>query len=133
MIKFYPILPVPKPRMTRQDKWKKRGCVMQYRAFADEVRARGVRLPEAYHVVFILPMPKSWPKKKRVEMCGKPHQQTPDKDNMEKALLDALYGNDAHVWDGRCSKIWGRTGGLVVGSCIDSNSVFTAANEFSEG
>lgn len=47
-------------------------------------------------------------------MDGKPHQQTPDKDNLEKALLDAVYDNDCRVWDGRVSKIWGREGKIIV-------------------
>lgn len=37
----YPIVPVPKPRMTQRDKWQKRPAVMRYRAFCDEVRAKG--------------------------------------------------------------------------------------------
>ena len=113
----YGINPVAKPRMTRADKWKKRKCVMKYRNFCDQVRMSGLILPPAgYHVIFILPMPKypSWSKKKRVAMDGQPHQQTPDKDNLEKALLDALFQNDAHIWDGRVTKLWGYSGKIVV-------------------
>ena len=32
----YDITPVPKPRQTQRDKWKRRDVVMRYRAFADE-------------------------------------------------------------------------------------------------
>jgi hypothetical protein len=61
---IYPIVPMGKPRMTRADKWKKRPEVMRYRAFCDEVRLRGVALPESgAHVTFVLPMPASWSKR----------------------------------------------------------------------
>ncbi|ANI82395.1 RusA family crossover junction endodeoxyribonuclease [Kosakonia oryzae] len=112
---IYPIVPMGKPRMTRSDKWKKRPEVMRYRAFRDEVRIRGVVLPAAgAHITFILPMPASWSKKKRAEMNGKPHQVKPDKDNLEKALLDALFENDAHIWDSRVTKLWGESGQIII-------------------
>jgi Holliday junction resolvase RusA-like endonuclease len=111
----YLIIPVAKPRMTRADKWEKRTCVMKYRDFCDDVRDSGLTLPPAgYHIVFILPMPRSWRPKKKKSMDGQPHQQTPDKDNLEKALLDALFQNDAHIWDGRVTKLWGYSGKIIV-------------------
>jgi len=102
--------------MTQADKWKQRDCVLRYRALKDEIRAHGVTLPEAnYHVVFVLPMPLSWSKKKREMMNGQPHQQKPDKDNLEKALLDALFVEDSAIWDGRVSKVWGEEGAIIIG------------------
>lgn len=110
--------PVAKPRMTQRDKWKKRPAVTRYRAFCDELRrqvSRGFRFPECgYHMKFVIPMPESWSKRKRAEMDGKPHQQTPDKDNLEKAVLDALLVQDCRVWDGRVTKRWGETGMIVI-------------------
>lgn len=109
------ITPIPKPRMTQRDKWEQRPCVMRYRAYCDALRYELLDVPEChYHIVFVLPMPKSWPKKKRDEMRGTPHQQVPDKDNLEKAVLDALYGDDCRVWDGRVTKIWGDEGHVMV-------------------
>ena len=106
--KAYPITPIPKPRMTQRDRWAKRTCVERYYAFKDEVRSYGITVPECeYHVVFQIPMPKSWSKKKKQEMFGQPHQQKPDKDNLEKALLDAIHDEDCRIWDGRVTKIWG--------------------------
>ncbi|EOF5040629.1 RusA family crossover junction endodeoxyribonuclease [Providencia rettgeri] len=111
----YPIVPVPKPRMTKSDKWKKRPETARYWAFKDEVRLHGLTLPECdYHVIFTVPMPQSWSKKKQAEMNGKPHQQKPDKDNLEKALLDAIFDDDSRIWDGRVSKVWGATGMITV-------------------
>lgn len=123
MAKFthYPITPNTKPRATRSDKWNKRPCILRYRRYADEVRRLGVEVPVAcHHLVFVLPMPKSWSKKKKGAHLHQPHQATPDRDNMDKALLDAVFkhasGGDQHIWDGRITKIWGVTGALLVGS-----------------
>lgn len=88
---------------------------MRYRAFADECRVRGVRLPEGGGtVVFIMPMPKSWSKKKQAEMDGTPHQQRPDSSNLLKAIEDALYQDDACIWDVRPAKFWGRRGEIII-------------------
>lgn len=71
---------------------------MRYRAFADECRLRmaGLQL-EGAHITFHLPMPASWPKYKRAELDGQLHRQKPDLDNLLKALMDALYGDDSHI------------------------------------
>ena len=115
MKKSYNITPVGKPRMTQRDRWKKRPATARYYLFKDECRLLDVELPEsAFHVHFILPMPKSWSKKKKAEMLGKPHKQKPDVDNMVKALLDAIYDDDSHVSDLRSSKWWGDEGRIVV-------------------
>ncbi|KNE88062.1 hypothetical protein PSTG_18543, partial [Puccinia striiformis f. sp. tritici PST-78] len=74
------------------------------------MRLHRISLPECgYHVTFVLPMPDSWSKKKRTEMAGKPHQQKPDKDNLEKALLDAIFEDDCRILDGRVTKVWGES------------------------
>lgn len=118
--KHYPIVPVSAPRQVRKDTWDPSPHVQRYRAFRDEVRIRGVKIPECgYHLIFMLPMPKSWPKMKRRMLDGQPHQAKPDKDNLEKALLDAVYEEDSHVWDGRVSKIWAEQGGIIVGRACD--------------
>jgi len=88
MINHYLINPVPKPRMTRADKFRKRPVVCKYWAFKDEVRKAGVKFPPSgATIIFILEMPKSWSKKKKARMAGQPHTQTPDLDNLLKALV----------------------------------------------
>lgn len=47
-------------------------------------------------------------------MNGQAHQQKPDADNMIKALMDALYADDAHIWDLRVTKLWGVTGQILI-------------------
>ena len=114
-IKLYPVVPVPKPRMTQRDKWQKRPAVMRYRAFCDDLRARNCTFPESgSHVIFHMPMPASWSKKKRAEMLGQPHQQKPDVDNLQKALMDAVLKDDSGVWDMRITKIWSDTGFIEI-------------------
>lgn len=111
----YMIDPVAKPRMTRSDKWKQRTCVMRYRAFKDQVRALGIKVPDSgSHILFTLKMPDSWGKQRKEIMNGQPHQTTPDKDNLEKGLLDAIYEKDEHIWDSRVTKVWGYESSITV-------------------
>ena len=116
MSKTYKITPVAKPRMTQSDRWKKRPCVMKYWAFKDLVRLAGIKLPEGgSHVIFHMPMPKSWSKKKRAEMDGQPHKSTKDRDNLTKALQDACLDQDKTLWDMRTTKLWSYEGKIEVG------------------
>jgi Holliday junction resolvase RusA-like endonuclease len=113
-MKSYSIEPMGKPRMTRRDKWKQRDCVLRYRAFKDSVRASGLVLPQPCKVLFTIPMPESWSRKKRVGQDGQPHMAKPDIDNLVKAILDSLYEDDAHVWSVWGEKRWGTTGSISV-------------------
>ena len=100
-----------KPRQTRSDVWKKRPCVVKYREWADKLRAGalGFRLPmnpievkwEAY-----IEMPKSWSNKKKEEMSGAPHRSKPDRDNIDKAICDALFREDKGIAFGEQKKYW---------------------------
>lgn len=62
-------------------------------------------------VIAVFKPAKSWTKKKTREALGKPHTQKPDRDNVEKLVLDALNGiayvDDAQVWEGYSRKVWG--------------------------
>ena len=117
----YKITPQPKVRMTRSDKWKKRPAVVRYFEYCNRLRELCATLPECgAKITFFLPMPQSWSKKKREEMNGKPHQQKPDKDNLEKALLDAVFDEDCRVWDGRVTKVWGESGQIIITSVLQT-------------
>lgn len=115
--KHYPITPIAKPRMTQRDRWKKRPCVVKYHHFKDCCRGYGVRLFESMEVEFHMPMPKSWSKKKRAEMVGKPHRQIPDLDNCQKALNDIL-DNDSHIWRIHATKMWAEVGAIRIREII---------------
>jgi len=111
------ITPVPKPRQTRADKWKKRPAVMRYRAFADELR---LKLPRdvdlnGRSVEFTFKMPKSWSRTKKAQMDGTPHLQTPDLDNTLKALIDAHLSDDSGIWSlAGLTKRWGYRGSIRI-------------------
>ena len=113
-VKHYNIVPVAKPRMTQRDTWKKRPCVLKYRAFKDECKKAGIEIPiQGIHVIFFMPMPNSWSKKKKDAMRGQPHKQKPDVDNLAKALLDAIHVDDCVVWDIRITKRWWDEGKII--------------------
>lgn len=113
---IYNITPTPKPRMTKRDKWAKRAPVLRYFAFKDECKFHGVKLSENGNaIVFHIPMPQSWSKKKRLEMNEEPHQSKPDIDNLVKALFDAVFEDDSCVWRIYAEKRWSETGKIDIG------------------
>lgn len=110
----YPIEPVPKPRMTRRDKWKKRPCVMRYRRFKDQCRAHRVELPQPCKVVFYIPIPSGWSQSEQEAVWNQPHTRTPDLDNLLKALCDAVLLNDSKIWNVRAEKRWSYEAGIEI-------------------
>ena len=120
---LYNITPVPKPRMTQRDRWKKRDCVLRYHAFKDRCRAYNVDVQDSgCHVIFHMPMPKSWSKKKRAKMNGQPHKQKPDVDNLLKALLDACKKEDCTVWRVAIEKRWSEAGAIEINKTNGENT-----------
>jgi len=112
---IYPITPVPKPRQTGSDKWKKRPPVLRYRAFADECRLRGVKVENGCSITFRMPMPWSWSKKKRLKMDTTPHTQRPDIDNLLKSVMDAVLPEDSHIYElGKIRKEWSIVGQIEI-------------------
>lgn len=116
---IFQVEPCPKPRMTRSDKWKTRPPVVRYRIYASSMKhyaaEAGYVVPDTLSITFVIPMPKSWSKKKREEMDGKPHQQKPDLDNLIKAFKDSLCADDSHVHTyGEMRKVWGVEGKILV-------------------
>lgn len=112
---IYELTPVPKPRQTRADVWKKRPSVLRYRAFADEARRLGVSVMNGDRITFHIAMPASWSKAKRAATRGQPHQQRPDLDNMLKALMDAVLPEDCSIWLlGSVQKRWADSGAIEI-------------------
>ena len=111
----YPICPVAKPRMTRSDKWRKRPATQRYWHFVDLCKLNRVELPcFGAHVIFILPMPKSWSEKAKRQSNGKPHMQRPDLSNLLKALEDAIYQEDSVIYNVYIEKRWGPEGKIII-------------------
>jgi len=111
---MYIIDPCPAPRQVRSDKWKPRPMVVRYRAFRDHVRLLSIWVANGAEIIFYVKMPKSWSEKKKKERVGKPHKQTPDLDNYLKALLDAVFESDSHIWDIKLKKVWAYVGAIEI-------------------
>lgn len=62
------------------------------------------------NTAYIMPIPKSWPKYKKLALDRKEHLQKPDKDNLDKCVLDGLNGHayfdDSQVFMGTPAKFW---------------------------
>ena len=112
---LFDVEPVAYVRQTRADRWKKRPAVLKYRAFRDRLREKaGDYTPSDGDIIhFHVAMPKSWSKKKRKEMIGKPHKQRPDLDNFLKGFWDA-FGEDSHLSDVTVRKVWAIEGRIMV-------------------
>ena len=113
-VKFYPITPQPAPRIG-PSKWSK--SAKRYYKYKDDLRLLNVYFPpRGARIIFTLPMPKSWSRKKRMQMCGKPHESKPDLKNLIAALEDAIYENDQIISEYRhLSKCWGESGMITIG------------------
>ncbi len=126
---FVPITPVPQPRQRistiggrARSYLPKKHPVHGYKlALQHAVREAGIYLgegPLTFGLVFHLPMPASWSKKKRAALLDSPHCQKPDLDNLAKAVLDAMLpviGDDCRVWQfGVLRKVWAEHGGIGI-------------------
>jgi Holliday junction resolvase RusA-like endonuclease len=129
------VTPKPAPRLNRLDGLKKTPKAARYFAYKDELRAAAYNaryeLGESIRAIFVLPVPKSWSKKKRAEMIGQviPHQQTPDSDNLMKALKDTLALSDAYVWDERATKVWGEEGAIYIKNLDPKRILWEVTND----
>lgn len=105
----YPIEPVPKPRMTKGDRWQKNPRGARYRKFKQQVKLLRVKLPLPCKVTFYLPLRPSITENAVGDFGqdGSPHvEETPDADNLLKALMDALFVKDHAVWSIWPEKRW---------------------------
>ena len=107
-----PGAPVPKPRQAPSDKWRPSPSVVRYRAWCDIARVAArpwMPLPPAPWLVDItiyFPIPESWSEKKRLAARGFPKLTRPDTANVLKAVEDALWPEDAGLWQERVRKIY---------------------------
>lgn len=58
------------------------------------------------HLIFYIPVPKSWKEYKKKEMHLKLHQSKPDWDNLSKAFFDGLLSEDKYIADIHVTKKW---------------------------
>lgn len=114
------ITPIPKPRMTRRDKWLNppRKCVSAYWAFKDELNFQLARFGferdrKTLFAKVVVAFPKSYTKKKMQSLDGMPHEQKPDTDNFIKAICDAMMKEDKKVHTVFVNKVWGYTPQII--------------------
>lgn len=105
--------------MTQRDKWldPPRPRVARYFAYREILKVFNIEIPPNVKLVeldFVIPMPKSWSKKKKTEMLEQLHRQKPDIDNLIKAFLDSICGDDAYVPAVLACKSWGNEGSIEV-------------------
>lgn len=103
------IEPMGAPRMTQRDKWAKRPVVVAYHAYADRLRAACGGRPENPATVSwraFFTMPASWSKAKKKAHAGQPHRAKPDRDNIDKGVLDSLWEQDCGIASGTLAKFW---------------------------
>lgn len=110
------ITPVGKPRMTRQDKWMKRPCVLRFRAYEDEMNRQAneigfVMNPTALYIEFHFKRPKSFTGI-RAQMIT--HKNKPDLDNLIKGVQDIFLKNDSSISEIHAKKIWSDTGKIII-------------------
>lgn len=102
-----------RPRVTR------RGFAFDPRAkekklarikIAEDWKQEILKEPLYLELSFLMPIPKSTSKKKRVELLGSPHIVKPDCDNLAKFTLDVMsdivYTDDSCVFDLKINKTY---------------------------
>ena len=115
---IFSVKPLAKPRMTQRDKWACRPCVVRYWEFKDELTALAdefkFTLPDQFLITYNIPFPKSYSKKKKDSLRGKPHKMKPDIDNLTKAILDVFMTEDSSVWSYWSRKFWADEPSIVI-------------------
>jgi Holliday junction resolvase RusA-like endonuclease len=116
MILHLDITPRPAPRLTQNMLWTE--LALNYKAYKQEVqwlcKKHDYKLTGIVKVMFIMPMPEYWSKKKRLAMNGTKHEQKPDTDNLFKAFTDSFGKNDSHVHEIHACKRWGERGQIIL-------------------
>lgn len=114
---IFDIDPQPAPRLVYSDKWSKRTEATKYYVYKEALQILALKNKFVPHnkmtLLFVMPIPPSWSKKKKEEMELQPHMQRPDWDNLAKAFQDALLKEDSHIWDVHVQKIWGTKGKII--------------------
>jgi len=73
---------------------------------AEAKRKSFVMPPIGSSIIFVIPVPASWSKKKKKLYHGTFHQSKPDIDNLQKAFLDSLMREDKQIAHLEVQKRW---------------------------
>lgn len=126
---LFNVVPMGAVRMSSSDRWKtnpnhpdpnkrQREEVTRYFAYKDQLRQKAkemnYELGETLEIIFVLPMPESWSKKKKERMNRMTCKVKPDFDNLEKGFCDALKKQDSQIWKCSSEKRYSYAGFIIV-------------------
>lgn len=116
------VKPIGAVRLVHSDKWRKRPVAVKYFQYKEELKWKALNyvVKNELYLLFLLPIPESWTKKKKNELVYTKHQQRPDTDNLVKAVKDALMKEDSTVYLECAFKFWGPHGKILFFECFDS-------------
>jgi Holliday junction resolvase RusA-like endonuclease len=66
--------------------------------------------------------PASWSKTKQAAAIGTLHRSKPDRDNIDKAILDAMFDEDCAIADGEIKKFWGTVACVEIVIVMECNT-----------
>ncbi|MGN7243268.1 RusA family crossover junction endodeoxyribonuclease [Bacillus paralicheniformis] len=121
-----PVEPMGAVRMTGRGKFVNKNA-QRYLAYKDFIKLHAQKQMKgelfesgALHVdlTFVMPIPKSWSKKKQRESIGTLHTKKPDIDNLVKGAFDALnkvaWKDDNQVSQVTARKLYGLDPGIII-------------------
>ena len=126
---IFDVVPMGAVRMTKSDTWKlnpnhpdpkkrQRPAVTKYFAFKTllllQAKSVNFELGKCIDLVYLVPMPDSWSKKKKETMNGMPCESKPDTDNITKAVKDTLRKEDGDIWWEKAEKRWAYKGSIII-------------------
>ena len=115
-----PVQPMSAPRLTHQRRHTARA--KRYYAYKKTLKmfckVNSFVLSEKVKITFYMQIPKSITKKEKAKRLGNPHTQRPDLDNLVKGVWDALAEEDGYIHTLQCSKLWSKTGKIVIENLV---------------
>ena len=120
-----PVIPMGAVRMTRRGKFVNESAkrYLTYKDFIklhinQQAKQESIVNQIGVDIVFTMPIPPSWSKKKQREAVGQYHNKKPDIDNLVKGLFDSLNGliwkDDNQVARLQAVKIYGENPGITL-------------------
>lgn len=113
------INPIGKPRMTRGDKANYREATKRYWQYKSDLNRLAIenklfKLDDILDIEFHVAIPEGLSAKEKEKRNGMPHQETPDIDNLCKALFDCLKKQDKTIWNVKKVKYWAYQGKIII-------------------